>query len=414
MSTLTSKRALRVVARTKLSFDEVQDCRAYRGSQQQTLPAIMRLMIAGLACGKMVLRAIEDLSTDINLRIARQIGLKGRVSDTTQYELLSRTPPEGFRKTLWGQIRKDIDSKAITNNLFTQGVISYDGKGGGSGLGEPPNELCRRSVCDAKGTIFWDVFVLRGCLTSSSARPCIDQEIIPEKKGEATTFPIMLERDVKRFPRLFRYVTGDAGLASRTNAQKTLELNKVYFFQIKGNFSRVFPLANGLLSMSPVVAETNERAQGLHVCRQLRRIEIPPEVSFPGATQFVGVRQIRTKDDGTIETEDRVFITAIPLDELSADKLLLLVRLHWGIENGANWTCDVIFEEDTRRPCNQENGPLVAIWLMAIAYNIVAVFRSHLPLKDRRPERWERTRELIYQALLGLGCSEEKLIDNFV
>jgi hypothetical protein len=414
MTTLTPARATRVVSHSNFSFDEISDCRAYRGDKQETLAGILNLMITGLACGKIVLRAIEDLSADMNFQIRKQMGLKERVSDTTQYELLIDLSPIGFRETLWDQLRKAVDSKAITNNLFEQGILSYDGKGGGSGLGEPPNELCRRNVCDAEGTVFWDTFVLRACLTSSLARPCLDQEIIPSKKGEATTFPIMLERDVKQFPRLFRYITGDAGLASKTNAKKVLDLGKVYFFQIKGNFNRVFPLASRLLSSSPVVAETNERAQGMHICRQLRRIEVPPEIKFPGATQFVGVRQIRTKNDGVIETEDRVFITAIPWEELSADKLLLLARLHWGIENNANWTCDVIFKEDTRRPCNQGNGPLVALWIMAIAYNIVAIFRAHLPLKDRQPQRWERARELIYQAFLGVGYSERKFIFDLV
>ena len=52
---------------------------------------------------------------------------------------------------------------------------------------------------------------------------------------------------------------------------------------------------------------------------------------------------------------------------------------------------------------NQGYGPIVVTWLLLLAYNIVSVFRAHLPLKDRRPERWERARELIYQAFLGLG-----------
>ncbi len=408
MPILTAARAARVVVRSELAFDDVPDSRAYRGPKQQKLGAIMRMMVAGFASGKMVLRSTEDFSADMDGRILRQMGLTGPVSDTTQYEILGRTEPEGFREALWRQLRSDIDSKAITNDLFPGGVVSYDGKGAGSELGEAPNELCRSSVCDAEGTAYWDVFALRGCLTSSSAQPCIDQEIIDGKSGEATTFPVMLDRDVKQFPRLFRYVTGDAGLPSATNAQKVLDLEKVYFWQIKGNFGRLFPLASMLMESAPVEAETTERYQGSEVCRELRRIPVPADVSFPGARQFVGVRQVRTENDGTVETEDRVFISAVPWDELSPAMLLKLVRLHWGIENGANWTADMIFEEDSRRPCNQGNGPIVVTWLLLLAYNIVSVFRAHLPLKDRRPERWERARELIYQAFLGLGLERRR------
>jgi len=211
----------------------------------------------------------------------------------------------------------------------------------------------------------------------------------------------MFERDVKQFPRLFRYVTGDAGLASHSNAAKVLEHKKMYLWQIKGNFSKLYPLASKLLSASPLEAQTSEAYQGSTVTRQLRRITVPENVKFAGATQFVGVRSIRTDKSGTTITEDRVFITSIPKDELSPKRLLKLVRLHWGIENNCNWTVDMIFEEDSRRPCNLENGPIVITWLLLFAYNLVAIFRAHLPLKDRLPERWERARELIYQAFLS-------------
>ena len=142
--------------------------------------------------------------------------------------------------------------------------------------------------------------------------------------------------------------------------------------------------------------------QGAQVYRELRRVNVPSEVTFPGAKQLIGDNQNRIEDDGTVEAEDRVFITAVPWEELSANELLNLVRLHWVIENGCNWTADVILDEDSRRPCNQGYGPIVVSWLLMLAYNLVSVFRAHLPLKDHRPERWERAREMTYQAFLGL------------
>jgi hypothetical protein len=405
MSVLTPARAARVVARSKLHFDAVHDTRAYRGERRQPLPAVLQLLVAAFACGKMVLRATEDFSRDIPKSIASKMGLRGTVSDTAQYELLCRTSPDGLREALWRQVRADVDAKAVTNDVFVGGAVSYDGKGAGSGWGEAPNDACRESVCDAEGTAFWDLFALRACLVSSSARPVLDQELIPSKKGEATTFPAMFERDVRRFPKLFRYVLGDAGLASASNAQHVLNHSKVYVWQIKANFKRLFPLALEVLACARVVATTSERYQGTEVRRELRRVAVPEGVSFPGATQLLGIRQIRTHSDGSVETEDRVYITAIPWQELTPTALLRLVRLHWGIENGANWTADMILQEDTRRPCNQGFGPNVCSWLILLAYNIVSVFRAHLPDKDGKPQRWERARELIYQAFLGLATA---------
>ena len=182
-----------MIARAKLNFKTVEDTRTYRGSKPKPLDVIMRLLVAGFACGKMVLRSVEDLSADIDPTTRKKMSLSGRISDTCLYEMLERTPTAGFRDTLWKSLRRDLDSKAITNNLFAGGAVSYDGKGAGSGWGEAPNVECRTLICDDEGTEFWDIFALRACLISSSARPVIDQELIPSKKGEATTFHMMFD-----------------------------------------------------------------------------------------------------------------------------------------------------------------------------------------------------------------------------
>ena len=117
-----------------------------------------------------------------------------------------------------------------------------------------------------------------------------------------------------------------------------MELNNVYLFQLTGNVSCLYPMARALLALAPVTAESTERAKGMQVYRDLRRVNVPSEVDFPGAKQLIGVHEIRIEDDGSVETEDRVFITAVPWEELSSNELHNLVRLHWVIENGCNWT----------------------------------------------------------------------------
>ena len=42
-------------------------------------------------------------------------------------------------------------------------------------------------------------------------------------------------------------------------------------------------------------------------------------------------------------------------------------------------------------------------WLRLLAYNVVAVFRAHLPKRDGHTEAWERSRELIHQVWLYVG-----------
>jgi len=400
MTLLTEKRAARVVGRAKLDFQDVEDPRAYSGKKIVPLPALMRLMVAGFSSGKLVLRGIEAFSSDMPSTTRRVLGIPCSVSDTTLWGLLKRTDPEGFREALFQSLRRDLDSKAISNDLFAGGVAAYDGKNAGCEWGDAPNGHCRTRKSD--GETYWDIFSLRSCLVSSSAAPILDQQLIPDKKGEPTTFPEMFVRDVGRFPRLFRYVTGDAGLASASNAQLIIDHKKCYLFQLKGNFGVLYPQALALLQYAPILATTTDRSQGDLVRREIRRVIVPEDVSFPGATQFIAVRQIRTNADGTQICVDRVYITSIPWRELSPKKLQQLVRLHWKIENGANWTVDMILEEDSRRPCNQGFGPNVVSWLLVLTYNIIAVFRAHLPKKDKLPQNWERVCELFYQATLDI------------
>lgn len=410
MELLTKARAERMVSRAEVDFGSVRDPREQKNKRSQSLEGILRLFVTGFACGKLVLRDLEALSEDMPPRIRRRLGLRKQVSDTTQWEILSSISTAGFAEVLGSQLRRGIDSKAIINDRFAGGVASYDGKGAGSRLGEAPNEICRRSTCDVDGTVFWDLYALRACLTSSSAQPVLSQTFIPNKRGEATTFPDMLARDVECFPRLFRYVTTDAGMASRGNAEVVMSHQKMYVFQIKGNFGHLYPIGCELLEKQEVQAETTENERGMIVRRELRRVAFPANESFPGATQFVGVKQVRIRKDGTTETENRVFITCVPWTELSTERWLKLVRLHWVIENGSNWTHDVILNEDLRKPCNQGYGPIVISWLLVLSYNLMSMFRSHLPLKDCRPCSWSRVQELLYQAWLGVGRVEERAV----
>ncbi len=396
---ISSTRAARIIDRSDLDFEPLRDPRDRRGVRHEHA-ALLRLLVAGLASARPTARAIEDLSEDLSPAVRRTFGLKGIVSDTALYELVCRQEVEGFREVLWAQLRRDLERKAITNDLFPGGVLSIDGKGAGGGEGEKPIEACRQTVCDVKHTPVWHLYTLRSALTSSSARPYLDQEFINDKAWETLTFPKVLRRVADRFPKLFRYVTVDAGMTSAANAKEVLDLGKLYVFALKANLHRLYALAQREMAGAPVVASTTERAQGKTVTRELRRVPCPEDTRFPSATQLWAVRYVATADGGTTEAQERFFITAVPWDEISPDLILALVRLHWGIENGAHWTEDVVFAEDQRSPCRKGNGIAVVSWLRLLAYNLVAVFRSHLPKKDRLPRCWRRACELIYQAFL--------------
>jgi hypothetical protein len=74
--------------------------------------------------------------------------------------------------------------------------------------------------------------------------------------------------------------------------------------------------------------------------------------------------------------------------ELTPEQMLTLVRRHWGIENGPNWTADVVLEEDTASLCLRGKAPFVLSWLRLLAYNLLALVRTQLPGRDGRPDQF--------------------------
>lgn len=396
----------RLVRRSALSFDPVADPRR---APQHSLNGLGRLIIASLASAKLDFREAEELGSDLGPSALRQLGLKNGPSDTTMYELVGKLSPEGFREVLWDQVRADLNSKAILNDLFPGGVASFDGKGAGSGLGPAPCSSVRESVCDSKGTVCWDAYALRACLTSSLAHPVLEQEFIHTKGSEPAAFRLAFTRVTKRFPKLFRYVTADANMTGEEDARMVTEAGKVYVFGLKLNRKRLYE--QGLVALKGATAEamTIDRADGAEVHRQLFRAPVPAESLF-GATEFWLVRQTHSRPSGEVKVEDRYFVTSAPPGELSGEQCLSLVRLHWGIENGPNWTDDVVLKEDTKTPCGAGEGAVVMSWLRSLAYNLVSVFRAHLPKKDRRLVPWKRAAELLRDVfVIGYSPSEREI-----
>jgi predicted transposase YbfD/YdcC len=358
-------------------------------------------MVLSIACGQRKLRDAETLSHKLNKSIRRHLDLpKAGVSDTTLHEMLTNLIPYGFREAIYKQLREDVDSKAITNDLLKRGVLSIDGKGAGCRKGERPNRFCQHTFLGPEAAEAWRFFVLRAALVSSSARPILDQEPMPELVGEATAFPTVFKRVVQKFPRLFRYVTSDAGITSADNARKVRFASKHYVFAVKPNHRRLYDAARALLAEAPVEAKTEEQARGYTEVRQLQLCTVTPEgIDYPDAHQILKVTRIRTPKHGEVEVGERIYITSVPGYELTPSEILQLVRLHWGIENGGNWTADAVLKEDTHSPCYQGYGVVVMSWLNILAYNLIAVFRAHTPKRYDYRAPWREVVLAVYEVL---------------
>lgn len=403
----TPSRVQRMMTSLGLTFKGVKDPRARRG-QRHPLAAMLTLLVQALAVGRRVLRRAEALGEDMLREGTAPEGLKRPVSDTTLDRLLGSLEPEGLEQQVHQMVRRGLDKGLIRNDLFARGILTFDGKAGESTPGQAPCEPSHTTK-DEQGREYWYPYALRASLTSSAAHPVLDQKLLEGKQGEATAFPELFKRVVEKFGGHFEYVTVDAGMTSAANARVVREAGKHYLMALKENFHRLHGKAWVALAVAPVKVRVRERVKGEWVERELRVVDMPPEEDFPGAQQWVWVRQTRTRDGEPPKVETRLFLTSIPTGQLSPEQMLTLVRRHWGIENGPNWTTDVVLEEDSASPSLRGQAPLVLSWLRVLAYNLLALVRTHLPTRDKRPQSFARTMEVLYQGLLGLAVLPESL-----
>jgi predicted transposase YbfD/YdcC len=401
--TMTGAQRRRAISQLDVPWDvNLYDPRDPRGVIHAHL-GLLSLAVAGFALGRRTFRGAENVGEDLGAKGRRALGLKRRPSDTALYALVSRQNPEGFRETVQTQVEEWLKEGSVKSDLFTKGVVSFDGKGSWSST-TVHLAGAKKSSCDAEGMKLSMLGSLRAVLTSSSARPCLDVELIADKDAESPCFRVMFPRVCETFGDAFAVVTGDAGLTARENATLVRASSKHYLFWLKDNQPKLNAVAAAALCEKPRL-RTEERRNGKTVTRELFVLDVEgsPVADMSDASQVWCIRQTTKADGEKAVVEDRHFITSMPNGFVSDAERLALVRLHWGIENGHNWTMDVILGEDDSRPCQAGKDAVeVVLWLRVLAYNLLSRWRAGLGLKDRRPLPWRRAIELLRDQLVHL------------
>ena len=214
----------RAVKRCRVEWDsEVVDPRDRRGRRHKH-HGLLNLLVLGFASGLSTLRRVEELSADLRNAARAVLGLRRTVSDTTLYMLLSSHAVAGLRNTLVAQVKALWRGKRISNDLFPFGVLSFDGKSVWSSAWKSIEGA--KEMVTENGLVFSSLAMLNAVLVSSSARPCVDLQLIREKSGESPAFREMIRRVAATFHSMFDIVTGDAGLMCRENAALIRGLGK--------------------------------------------------------------------------------------------------------------------------------------------------------------------------------------------
>jgi hypothetical protein len=368
---------------------------------------ILAGLAAAFAVGCWNLRRAEDFFADLGLGARRALGLgRGTPCDSTLYRLLAEQSPAGFQETVFAKTKELIAGKVVKNDRQKLGVLTFDGKGTWSRADGEEVEGARQSSYDAQGSSLQSFGALRATLTSSSVCPCVGQKFIGSKEGEAPAFRELLPKVCAELGGQFRIVTGDAGLCARENAELVSQLDRWYLFGLKGNQPHLHRLAHDCrhYTIGKPLAQTSEKYRGHTIVRELfaRTVADEPDADIKDAQQLFYVCQTTYRPDGECKAvEQRYFVTSIPVGILTRDEELALVRMHWSIENGCNWTMDVMLGEDDAQPCQASRASIETVsWLRIIGYNVVSAWRQLSPRKDKKPTTWARAMETLRDAFL--------------
>lgn len=412
---LSKAKAARATRRASLDWKRIRDPRKARG-KRHPLPGILNLLVSAMASGSRTLRDVETFCDDSTAQARKALGLKRAASDTATDALLRATSAAQMPSVLERQVKEGLKTKSIVNDDFDEGVVAIDGKKVWVGK-FAAHRLCQQHTCD-DGRPYWMLFAQRAVLISSSAKPCMGQHFIANKEAETSEFADFFGFLQNHYGKSFEMVTSDAGACSRKNARVIHTANKGYLFSLKENqpnllhetMSRLGSKGTPRDELLEPELKTIERYRGRDVIRELFRVQVEPgdsEIDMAGVRQLWRIRQtqVRRNRHGKMEreVEDRYFITN---RVLSGPKALRLVRLHWGIENNAFWTLDMVLGEDEGSPCQRGEALVVISWLRLLAYNIVSLWRSKLPTRHGDKPSWRRAADLLARVFTDQGCLE--------
>ena len=416
-------------ARNNAKGWDYSDAPEPRQEAKVTLPleSIVWALELGLVSNQPTLRDVETLNGRIG-SWARTL-VPESISDTTLDTELRRLSAEYLLNKLVLRVRDLYRSKMLKPVGLPCGVATVDGKnlatldhdaqGTGQARSSDNDKWHRSKEQEAKlGTDYYLMLALRSTLTSAEAKPCIYQLALPPGVGESTMVPAMVEALHQAYGRsgMIGVFDVDAGLTSLANADLIHSKDYGYIMGLKGNQPELFAEAQALLepkakALSPEAETDWERRNGKLIRRRLWRTN-----EMAGIENSVGtwthlrqtwlVRQETLDDAGKLEIEDRYFISSLLWNYFTPSQILLVVRLHWGVENDTFNSLDLQWQEDSGPWCTMGT----AVWslglLRLLAYNTVQVLRRRR-LRDktadgglRAPMSWRLLFKVIEDALL--------------
>lgn len=352
------------------------------------LKAIMEAMLSG--CKN--LRELEFLT-----------GSAGeRIPDTTVGDVLSQLSEQELELELARGVKEASRSHELDRQELPIRLTVIDGKCLSTAKYDVGNNWLRRSQ---KGCSKYVAMALRAYFGSSELKLHLAQSWVPKGTNERGAFPGLLEKLLRLYgnTNLLEVISVDAGIASIKNAQLVTDAGLYYIMALKNaHWSKMTQQAMSLLEQSPKRTET-EQVSGKRITRTLFRSPAPCLPRWRHAREVWRIEKVtQTKTSTTVE--NHYYVTSLPKSRLTDKQVLRSVRMHWCIENNANWVFDTAWKEDRNPWANAALG--VVSLLRMLAYNAVARFKFRkLRPACSKPIAWKNLLSILQTAFFPLSSN---------
>ena len=440
MNTVSSKRARvyrflrRNLSKRGWDFSEIPDKRQQK-KVKHSLNSIVWAILWGLIGNRRTLRDVEEMTQSLGPWASQHV--PEPISDTTLDTEARRLDQDALHNQLIQQIRDWHRAKMLKPCQLPTGIVTIDGKNLATVSHDAQGSAHQRSSETAKwakagstDASYYLMPALRATLTSAEAKPAIFQLPLPPGTGESTSLRPFVQQldDAYGQSHLFDILDMDAGLTSLENANAIHSYGYQYIFGLKENQPLLLQQAQSVLL--PRTYQTAPNAQTDWECRNGKKIRRQLwrtshvngfETSagrWTHLTQIWLVVQETQHPNGTIDIEDRYFLTSIPWHRFTPSQILLAVRNHWAVENDTFNSLDLQWREDHGPWCTRGK----AVWSLGVlrlmAYNVVQFLRKrHLKQRNAKGQwlkhlRWRSMFEILRDVIKGFTCIDEAIAPN--
>jgi predicted transposase YbfD/YdcC len=313
-------------------FNELEDSRMER-TKRHTLTDILVIAISAVVCGAEGWTQVEEFGNAKQKWFQTFLNLpNGIPSHDTFGRVFAQLEPEAFERCFLKWI------EALAHK--SQGrLIAVDGK------------TIRRSLDQAGGKAAIHM-VSAWC---QSNQLVLGQVATEAKSNEITAIPKLLELlDLED-----AVVSTDAMGCQKRIAQQIVDQKGDYLLQLKANQGNLYEEVKLLFekdlrsdSLDSAYA-TAESTNGGHGRVEHRRVWTTENVGWcrehkdwEGLRSFICIESQRLIN-GHLSQERRYYISSMAGGD--PDRILALIRGHWGVENNLHWCLDVQFREDDCR-----------------------------------------------------------------